>query len=115
MCAAKAQRLGMPPDSPGQQSRQGLGPTVVQTFILRIASGFSTDRWVPKTPDSVRVLSRRIMLNTGNPSIANAARTCVTTMSPLLSSWIGSLVTGANVNSDSSKPQVSQSVRMGTA
>lgn len=81
MRAAKAQRLGMPLDSPGQQSRQGLGHTVVQTFILRTSSGFSTDRWAANPADSVCVLSRRIMPNKEKPRIANAARTCATTMS----------------------------------
>ena len=88
-----------------------------KTFIVRISTGSSTDRWAAKTADSVCVLSRRIMPNTENRRNANAARTCATTMSRLilLSSWIEVLVTGADVNSDSSKHQVSQSVRMGTA
>ena len=77
-----------------------------QTFILRISTGFSIDRRAAKTADSVCVLSRRIIPNTKKPRSANAARTCATTMSRfiLLSSWIEVLVTGAGVDSDSSKP-----------
>ena len=99
-----------------QERAQGQEIAHVQTFILRISTGSSTDWRAAKTADSVCVLSRRIMPNTENPMSINAARTCATTMSQfvLLSSWNQVLITGAGVDQDSSKPQISQSVRMGT-
>ena len=66
---------------------------MVKSLFFVVSTGSSSDRRTAKAEDSVCVLSRFI----------------------LLPSWIEFLGNGADMDSDSSKPKVSQSVRMGTA